>query len=353
MPTKRKGSTMALRGAKRRKRSMGNKKKGGRRAANPISKSTTTQRDVVSEYRKRKPNLKAVKSAKKFASKVRAVEAQSRGLQTLIIQGQGINQIGSGDRATKQFVLECQLYSLNGGGVGRNDKDLILNESKNIRKTVKVGSIASGGGTEAIDPDTAVTELARNNVSMKSARIEMTFTNGSSQSMECDFYILKHYFPRGESTNEFVPLVQELTDFQDDYAEGGTFYNSSTLVFEKLPLIDSRLRGVDLFDLPLGYIGAKIQSKTRYIIRPGEHVTIDHHDPKRRLLIPHSNTTNTATFDNDTTSFVMMCKPVTPYPAVDYSIQLSYTKHYRYTVQGEAERTTSYVLQTQPAYPVV
>jgi hypothetical protein len=184
-------------------------------------------------------------------------------------------------------------------------------------------------------------EVKRQNVNMKSARIDLTWTNTGNGPVEADLYVCHHYVKKGD-VNDTAVTIKDVTLLQANSANPLYYNDGTNYVATLTPSIFQR--GVTLFDIPIKYTGAKVISKTKFLISAGQSITRQFSDSKRRLLVPHVSTPN-FTFDNDTTSYVMIFKSV---DSLSSSMALKYTKAYRWTQEGVKQPASGYIKQIQP-----
>lgn len=191
-----------------------NKHKSGTRANAAM---VTFQKDSKLEYSYKKMPRRKKRAWKKFTTRVKSVEASTRGTQQLILNHSFstiINpfpDVATGNR--EQGISEVNLYSVgsDAGVNGARDKDLILNEISNYKET------KSALGVET--PFFGTNELSRISVMMNMARIDITYTNTGDVTLEFDFYTIVHKNvpPTKYDTPSTTSGFKSLEDAQETY----------------------------------------------------------------------------------------------------------------------------------------
>jgi len=307
---------------------------------------TSFQHDSSVLYRRRKPNKRKSKAYKKFARKVYKVAEKARGKSTLIINGTFV--VNSSQPF--QMVSEVNLYSVNGSDQGANDQDIILNEASNFRKYIDEDGQVGRAYTN--------NEKFRDAAHMTSAKMDITYHNNGTTLLECDLYQIKHSNVRTNDLLHKMDSTSLLSEVPANITEasvsnGGEYqiplqvYNptSSTIVDMTQPFLATR--GTTPFDFKgiMKTTGATILSKTKFQISPGNTITRQAHSLARKTIFPHA-TLPLYRYDKHTITWLMVAKSVDP-TATGQSLRTSYTKHYRWTVEGHAEDKLGIV--TQPA----
>jgi len=285
----------------------------------------TFQHDSRVVWKKKKPNKKRARRNAKFTKKVRRVINKDLGKQTIIINGSAtVDPITTG-----QGFTEVNLYSANGSSgfdpYGDHDKDLILNEASN-RRTEN-----DSAGIEYISTIDS-SEKSRKAPTMVSARMDVTWTNIGDTSLEADLYIIKHRNVKDERTYKAIGDTtwdNELaTRLEYRLASGSALTNQGTN-----PTLVTR--GVTPFDLPgLKLSGAKIMSKTKFFISPGNSITKQFDHGKTGKLSPHTATTGSR-YDKDTMTYLMVAKNTRDVIGAEVGrFTCRYTKRYSWVQHG-------------------
>lgn len=323
-----------------------NKHKSGTRANAAM---VTFQKDSKLEYSYKKMPKRKKRAWKKFTTRVKSVEASTRGTQQLVINHSFTTTISPFPDVTTgnrfQGISEVNLYSVgNDSASGGRDKDLILNEISNYKET------KSALGVET--PFFGTNELSRIGVMMNMARIDITYTNTGDVALEFDFYTIVH--KNVPPTKYDVPTTTtgfaSLEDAQDTY----NLFRAQKLYYEIAGAasdavgsnVSLKWRGITPFQTwgIIKYTGAKILNKTKVLVSPGQSLTRSYTDPRHRTIRAHS-TNDQSRYDKDTTTYLAIAKfrdtGAGPTPAPSFTT--GYTKTYQWTVEGEKNARQTYI----------
>lgn len=349
----------------KRRRMVGPARKTATNGTAGTGRGVSFQHDSAMVWKKPKYNKRKGRSFKKFAKKVRKVEAGDLGKRTIIINGlvTSANTNTSPATQTKQGLSEVNLYSCNGTLTrpSTHDKDFILNEVSNARQSI---INTSGANPMSVGIDTNYTgdfERRRLSPRMRGARIDITWTNDSATNLECDLYIIKH-------TNNTRELLGRFKEYIGDPANAGDpAAYSNTLQYEdrttgsggsgegiglgtvSSPYFRPELenRGVTPFDLPdKAAYGMKIISKTKFFIASKNSITRQFTDPVQRKLKPHDGSDNYR-YDKDTTTFLMIYKVTESDFVGSAFLACKYTKRYTWTQEGVKTNAIGYLAEYQ------
>jgi len=306
-----------------------------RRNGSNNNAGVTFQHDSRLVWKKRKGNKKVARRNGKFTKKVRRVINKDLGKQTIIVNGSiTVDPILSG-----QGYSEVNLYSSNGQSnnppYGDHDKDLILNEASNRRENI------FGDGSTAITFTNSTTK-SRQAPCMVSARMDITWTNIGDTLLEADLYIIKHRNVHGDE-REYNYIGNPAFDNELTQPLQYNLASSTTIASQGIiPTLTSR--GVTPFDLPgLKLSGAKIQSKTKYFISPGNSITKQFDHGKTGKLIPHTAVTGSR-YDKDTVTYLMVAKNTRDVTGEERGLfTCRYTKRYSWTQVGLKESRISFL----------
>lgn len=305
-----------------------------------VPRGITTQHDSRLIYkRKAMPKYKK-KAYRKFTKKVQSVEIQSRGKQTHIYSG---NTTTSWDYTTDgidiQGYHETHLYGTTGTSVsnltiGLEDVGLIFDDVNTYAEAYLesvTGTIAPSGLTAT---DQAPNQEKRHiPILFHSASVDITYTNTGSGGLEFDLYLIS--YPRNPTSNSKVSLGAAIDQayYNTNHSQtlNGNIPGSSSIVPEAFPRMN--YRGVTPFDMARGLAtcGARILSKEKFFIAPGNSITKRISDTKNHTIwLPNSN--NGGFNCKYTQSYVAIAKSITSGTAGQF--QTKATRNYHFTVNG-------------------
>lgn len=310
------------------------------RVPNRASASTTTfQKDMARQYTRKRMPARKRKPWVKFVKKVKAVEATGRGTQQAIINDAFEAAVPTGVQASGyrlQGISEVNLYSVNASSSGGHDKDIILNEVSNF-KTLK-STVASTTTTGMEQPLFGQDELTRRNVGMKSAYIDITYTNNGANPLEVDLYTIKHR----TVIHDGILSLENAQDVYNTFDAANLYNESAGAPVTAGVKVALAARGVTPFQTPglNKYAGTTILNKTKVQISSGQSITRRYSDNRHRYIRSHA-TGNLSRYDKDTTTYLAIYKPRVEDGATS-SMQTSFTKVYTWTVEGQNNPRASY-----------
>jgi len=299
-----------------------------------INASTVTdQHDIKTQYRRKAMPKRKKRSWIKFSQKVKAVEASGRGSQTLVINDQVITSWGEAIDPTTgnrfQGISEVNIYSVNNDAQGARDKDLILNEVSNYTRTY-VGA----AGLEYLSGSTI--EETRLKAAMMGARIDITYTNTGTYTLELDLYTFTHKNRPSVSDLDAYINMKEAQEGYVALGPGGRLtYESGGTLSTPGSAISLQYRGVTPFQCPgiMKYTGARCLKKDKVLISPGNSVTRSYADNKHKFIFPHGGEYKTR-YDKDTITYLAIAKASGNTTDTINTLKTSWTKVYTWTQEG-------------------
>lgn len=238
------------------------RRSGGRRNNAPKYQGTTTQRDAVSVYKRKRMPAKKRKQWKSFVKKVKAATTD-RGKLSLVFNGQHAEirpNLVAG--VAKQALVACHLYGRNAVGkqpneIGGLDMAYILQQAVSANEPTL-------DDTSKITFRSAVLDITVSNV-----QINPTDYLGP---LEVDAYHVIYPGRKEVNGNGII------TEFQV-----GT---NQTEAAVSLPKVDLDDRGVTPFAIgqTMSNTGLKIISKKKYFLGINQSFTMQIRDPKNRVI---------------------------------------------------------------------
>lgn len=313
-------------------------RKTNRRSGPPIG--VTTQHDRAQVYRKKYMKKGKKRQWKKFVKKVEAVNLRDRGLTTVLFNNRFDKSAGG---PTSQVVGEMHLYGFKSAQAATvpGCNDLALITSNDWTNVYGVDNVYSDPITTGVNYGEVLDFKSVDNIQFESAVLDATVTNTSNATLELDVYTLMY---KPYTKGVFASVEDALTN-NDEYtarvqnADYGTFTNMT-----KIQLYN---RGCTPFELGKGISMGNINilKKEKYLISPGQAITLQMRDPKNRRFNPQDFYTSGGGFKykNWTQSFFLIGKKVLEddSPA---TFRMGVSRTYKYTKEGQ--KTNASYFQT-------
>lgn len=283
----------------------------------------TTQHDRARVYRKKNMAKGRKTQWKKFVKKVEAVNLRDRGLTTALYNN--LFDVTS-VTAANQAIGEMHLYGFkspeSATAAGCNDiASVINNDFTNTRGTEQVAGSEVVGGTSSVD-----------SIMFESAVLDATVSNTSDSTIELDVYTFVYKpFTKGNfntltiglnqaSTGNYTGVVQDLGTPPDKPG---------------LSLVN---RGCTPFELGKGIsmTNSTILRKEKFLISPGQAITLQMRDPKNRRFNPQDFilSNNSFKYKNWTQSYLLIAKKVIE-NGTPTTFRMGVTRSYKYTKEGQ------------------
>lgn len=289
---------------------------------------TTSQYDHKVQYRKKRGNKRKRKQWKRFARKVKAVEKQDRGLQTVIMNNSKTFLGLSG----QQVMTEAHLWSNYSADntAGLQDKLWVYDFSANGTDEQITGSGATPYTVSAVINNRS------KEFNMSSMVMDVTYSNTSATGCEMDLYEIGYKKNADARYNSFEAGIVDATATTRPI-------QAAVPAASDFDVPSYKFRGVTLFDLSqaISTMGFKIYKKEKFFIPAGNTVTKQIRVPKQFLV--KGNTQNLNCFQNSLTrSLIGIAKSVDTEGVP--SITQKWTRTYRYTCEGQNNEQAAYLL---------
>lgn len=346
--------------AKRQRKSAPKRRKS---TAKPAGKSATTtfQKDHAVTFRR--TTRRVPRSLKVFKAKVRAVEAESRGVHRFVKHDTcNIDVQGDISNPNVQTAAAAHLYGCNGVPedqvLGESDINLIQLDIDAYHK--KYLATAQGEHAETYDFTQIQNKFKRNKMYMKHAHMEVSWVNQGTTNIEMDVYTIVYSRQPIEDPPGLV------TSFLTGANDGNSLHlaiNAASTGTNALPIPNLGNRGVTPFDIPGGFarIGGKIIKSERFMLAPSQVVTKTYRDSKNRVLVLSDNPTPDSQFGSFqkkgfTVSFLGIFRnqgqqlgaPGFPNAQVDSLIKMRRSVSYSWTIYGQVTPRQGYLNEVEP-----